>query len=127
MSMFNCPECENSISDKAISCCHCGYPLQQGVQNDPGLSATWKAVEKSRIPINVFSIAMMSCAAILGVSATWIDAEAAGATDLGKDEPAIAATIVIVVMLAYGGYHLKINGHSANSCPDLAQQTDTNN
>lgn len=27
--LVNCPECELPVSDKAISCPHCGYPLQQ--------------------------------------------------------------------------------------------------
>lgn len=27
MSMINCPECQNSVSDKAVTCPHCGFPL----------------------------------------------------------------------------------------------------
>jgi RNA polymerase subunit RPABC4/transcription elongation factor Spt4 len=27
MSMINCPECQNSVSDKASTCPHCGFPL----------------------------------------------------------------------------------------------------
>lgn len=27
MSLINCPECNKQISDKAISCPHCGYPI----------------------------------------------------------------------------------------------------
>lgn len=34
MAMINCPECEKKVSDKAVSCPGCGYPLQQ----DLGLS-----------------------------------------------------------------------------------------
>lgn len=34
MAMINCPECERRVSDKAVSCPGCGYPLQQ----NPGLS-----------------------------------------------------------------------------------------
>jgi len=50
MSLIKCPECGNAISDKAISCPHCGYPLslykapldqieekkQESVQSEPG-------------------------------------------------------------------------------------------
>lgn len=28
-----CPECELQVSDKATSCPHCGYPLQQNIEN----------------------------------------------------------------------------------------------
>ncbi len=27
MALINCPECNKEISDKAISCPHCGYPI----------------------------------------------------------------------------------------------------
>ena len=29
--LIKCPECELQISDKAINCPHCGYPLQPNV------------------------------------------------------------------------------------------------
>lgn len=29
MALINCPECNKEISDKAISCPNCGYPLNQ--------------------------------------------------------------------------------------------------
>lgn len=28
MSIINCPECKGPISDKAIKCPHCGYPMR---------------------------------------------------------------------------------------------------
>lgn len=28
--LMKCPECEPQVSDKAISCPHCGYPLKRG-------------------------------------------------------------------------------------------------
>lgn len=30
MALINCSECSNTVSDKAISCPHCGLPLQLG-------------------------------------------------------------------------------------------------
>ena len=30
--LLKCPECELQVSDKALTCPHCGYPLQQGVR-----------------------------------------------------------------------------------------------
>lgn len=32
MPMINCPECKEKISDKALACPKCGYPLQQALQ-----------------------------------------------------------------------------------------------
>lgn len=29
--LIYCPECELQISDKAITCPHCGYPLKEDV------------------------------------------------------------------------------------------------
>lgn len=29
MALFNCPECNKSVSDKAKACIHCGYPLEE--------------------------------------------------------------------------------------------------
>lgn len=26
--LIQCPECESKVSDKAVSCPHCGFPLQ---------------------------------------------------------------------------------------------------
>lgn len=31
--LIKCPECELQVSDKALSCPHCGYPLQPGVKS----------------------------------------------------------------------------------------------
>jgi len=28
MPLINCPECKNSVSDSAVSCPHCGFPIQ---------------------------------------------------------------------------------------------------
>ena len=29
MALIKCPECELQVSDRALSCPHCGYPLQE--------------------------------------------------------------------------------------------------
>ena len=34
MALIKCPECDLQVSDKAISCPHCGYPLDAKLQND---------------------------------------------------------------------------------------------
>ena len=33
MALIKCPECELQVSDKAITCPHCGYPLSIGCQS----------------------------------------------------------------------------------------------
>lgn len=33
MALIECPECKEKVSDKAISCPHCGYPLKNGDLN----------------------------------------------------------------------------------------------
>lgn len=33
--LMKCPECELQVSDKAVTCPHCGYPLKEGVQTTP--------------------------------------------------------------------------------------------
>lgn len=30
--LIKCPECELQVSDKALSCPHCGYPMKPGAQ-----------------------------------------------------------------------------------------------
>ena len=29
MALIKCPECELQVSDKALSCPHCGYPMKK--------------------------------------------------------------------------------------------------
>jgi hypothetical protein len=37
MSLIDCPECKNQISDKAFSCPHCGFPLsEQRIMSNSG-------------------------------------------------------------------------------------------
>jgi len=38
MALINCPECNKEISDKAVSCPNCGYPIQE--VNKPKFSST---------------------------------------------------------------------------------------
>src|ERR1043165_9464768 len=35
MSMINCPECGNDVSDQAASCPRCGYPLRRATGTTP--------------------------------------------------------------------------------------------
>jgi hypothetical protein len=104
---------------------------------------------KAKTPINIFAIAMMACASILGGSATLVDScESLTAfkysihafiaisgmfflallfcrkgiyhpqdleklspevrRDLGKDRPALAAVLIIIILAVYGAYQYKV-------------------
>ena len=76
MAMIKCEECGHEISDKADACIHCGCPsaaAQQSSESRTGVNSAWSAVSRSKTPINLFAIAMMCCASVLGMSATQID------------------------------------------------------
>jgi hypothetical protein len=147
MSLTKCPECEQEISNLAVMCVKCGHPMNHSTNQQGRGNVAWTAVTKSRTPINVFSLAMMACAAILGVSSTQIDnvnaltaftytlhiflavsgmffatilfcrkgmyhpqdlaqAKQAGVDDLGHDKPIWAATLILMMVVAYGIYQL---------------------
>lgn len=40
MSLINCPECNKEISDKAVSCPNCGFPIQEQVSKLKSSSTT---------------------------------------------------------------------------------------
>jgi predicted ferric reductase len=73
MAIIQCAECQHDISDKAQHCVGCGYPLLKTSTTSAENNSPWAAVVKSKTPINIFSLAMMTCASILGVSAASID------------------------------------------------------
>lgn len=35
MALIKCPECGRDISDRAVACIHCGFPLNEGQQPQP--------------------------------------------------------------------------------------------
>ena len=45
--LIKCPECELQVSDKALSCPHCGYPLQDGA---PARKPRSKSNKRKRLP-----------------------------------------------------------------------------
>lgn len=147
MSLVKCAECNHEISDLAVHCVNCGHPIAKNKMNAEISSNLWSAVTKTKTPINVFALAMMTCAAVLGVSSTGVDndfalkaftyslhiflsvsgmffatilfcrkglyhpedlatAKRAGVDDLGNDNPIVAAIIICLMILAYGGYQI---------------------
>ena len=94
MALQSCQDCGQQISDQAPACPHCGCPGAPGNPMGTGeRPGPWSAVLRARTPINLFSLAMMACAAVLGVSATSVD----GACSL------IAFTYTLHVFLAITG------------------------
>lgn len=52
MALTKCPECDLQVSDKAISCPHCGYPMQE----KPKSPARRKSNKRRRLPNGFGSI-----------------------------------------------------------------------
>ncbi|MCW8884990.1 MAG: zinc ribbon domain-containing protein [Motiliproteus sp.] len=73
MSLIKCSECDHEISDKAKFCISCGFPLDKDEETETKQSLGWHTASKARTPINIFALAMMCCASILGGSATFVD------------------------------------------------------
>lgn len=44
MSLISCPECNRKISDKAVSCPHCGFPLNNNVINNEDKNRTYNII-----------------------------------------------------------------------------------
>lgn len=42
MALIKCPECEKEISDKAVSCPNCGYPIKDYVLTNPEIEEIMK-------------------------------------------------------------------------------------
>ncbi|MCH6257555.1 phage terminase large subunit family protein [Puniceicoccaceae bacterium K14] len=73
MALIPCPECERELSEQAIQCPGCGHPIQNGESASGDKSGIWRAVIKSKTPINVFALAMMACASVFGFSSTQLE------------------------------------------------------
>jgi ribosomal protein L7/L12 len=55
MALIKCPECSNEVSDQAIACPKCGYPLQQAPQ-DAELEALIKQELINEGPIHAIKL-----------------------------------------------------------------------
>ncbi len=53
MALTNCPECRRSISDKAVTCPHCGFPLSssEGPPSSIGFTGAYGYEYKSSLTI----------------------------------------------------------------------------
>ena len=73
MNLMDCPVCSGKISDQAVTCCHCAHPLQTDTSDTAKNGSAWQAVSKAKTPINVFAIAMMISASILGIRGSFLE------------------------------------------------------
>lgn len=72
MSLIKCNDCGQEISDEARACIKCGRPQSISEEAPTEPPRIWDAVIKAKTPINIFALAMMACASVLGYSATKI-------------------------------------------------------
>ena len=59
MAIIACPECMGKVSDKALSCPHCGFPLQQLPPPQP-ITRTRQAKRRRKLPNGFGSIKKLS-------------------------------------------------------------------
>jgi hypothetical protein len=95
MTLIECPVCEEELSSQAHTCCHCGHPLKEQSSSSSNNDNAWNAATRAKTPINVFALAMMTCASILGVFATQIGE--------GNEEALTAFTYTLHIFLAVCG------------------------
>jgi hypothetical protein len=93
MGMSSCEDCGQDISDQAKMCIKCGRPLESSTKSLGIIDGAWAAVTRSKTPINLFAIAMMSCSSILGMSATRVV----------SDNSLIAFTYTLHIFMAVTG------------------------
>lgn len=48
MALMKCPECGLQVSDKALACPHCGYPLDNAVKKEKRTRTCDKAETASK-------------------------------------------------------------------------------
>ena len=67
MALIQCPECQLQVSDKALACPHCGYPLNRTViQNNYK-----KRARRKRLPNGFGSITEIKGKSLLDSSLRW--------------------------------------------------------
>ena len=74
MAITKCSECGKEISDKAVMCVGCGYPLTDTSSGTIGqfTKSALRTVTEVRSPINVFTFGMLLCSAVFALSSTMV-------------------------------------------------------
>lgn len=64
MALIHCPECNHEISDKAVACPHCGYPIKEGCSSARKSSDRfWKVIVVSTLAFYV----MLGTLGVVGI------------------------------------------------------------
>jgi hypothetical protein len=59
MALMNCPECHRSISEKALTCPHCGYPLKQSEISPAGSGYTGAYSYEYKSSLTIFGMPLV--------------------------------------------------------------------
>ena len=97
MALVRCPECQRSISDKALNCPHCGYPLRQSDE-----------ISSERGYLGIYGYEYKSSLTIFGMPLVHI---VYGPSLGGRLKPAkgfIAIGNIAIGVIAIGGFALGI-------------------
>ena len=84
MSLINCIECNNQISDKALTCLYCGAPLSKLENSNENVTVNFTGMSKSKAALLGF---------ILGFSLLYIGC-GASASDFVKPSSLVSGVIV---------------------------------
>lgn len=87
MALIKCPECGKEISDKALSCPSCAYPIKPVVIEATGKK--WKGLQL------IFSI-------VFAVGFVWLITKACAIDESTSSEP--SAIPVFMVIIGFLGY-----------------------
>jgi hypothetical protein len=59
MTLIHCPECHRSISDKAMACPHCGYPVNRSNIHQSDRSYTVSFGYEYKSPLTIFGMPLV--------------------------------------------------------------------
>lgn len=59
MALINCPECHRSISDKAVTCPHCGFPLRPSERSPSNVGFTGAYGYEYKSSLTVFGMPLV--------------------------------------------------------------------
>lgn len=59
MALIKCPECGNDISDKSITCIHCGYPISSNIKTTNKKTTRVRSGSKGKIVLVLIAIVVL--------------------------------------------------------------------
>ena len=110
MAMINCPECNGSISSKALFCPHCGYPIEEN-QNE-----TEYELKKGTAGKSAFALFLRILAAIIiigGIILAYTGANITKVNSYGHTSTEFSFTNFITILISYAIYGILLFGMAA--------------